>query len=285
MKQIEAFVDSVYQNAAGNKKEIKELKAEMKGHLLEAVHELKKEGMSEQEAVQLAIERFGGEQELRSEISQLYHKQKLFAKGVLFTALMVLFVAIFSFQFLYPRDGLDSHDYPHRMNEKILDSLKEHDTFTDEVKEEVESIVHSHKRVHSIEIYNTQGSDGNPLEGYELFNYLENAKPVYSYTEEVNMPQWLWAGYNRGGNGTGDWFVYTSAFGYYVLSILILVSGIALYWALFTIWAIVYAFHTTKKVSVLWMLIFLFFNIIGFAAFLLTHKKFRNINRDGRVNI
>ena len=41
MKQIEAFVDSVYQNVGGNKKEIQELKAEMKGHLLEAVHELK----------------------------------------------------------------------------------------------------------------------------------------------------------------------------------------------------------------------------------------------------
>jgi len=104
MKQIEVFVDSVYQNASGNKKEIKELKAEMRSHLLEAVHELKKEGKSEQEAVQLAIERFGGEQELRSEISQLYHKQKLFAKGVLLAAFTVLIVSIFSFQFLYQRD-------------------------------------------------------------------------------------------------------------------------------------------------------------------------------------
>jgi hypothetical protein len=53
MKQVEAFVDSVHQNAEGNKREIKELKAEMRSHLLEAVHELKKEGKSEQEAIQL----------------------------------------------------------------------------------------------------------------------------------------------------------------------------------------------------------------------------------------
>ena len=46
MKQIEAFVDSVYQKVGGNKKAIKELKAEMKSHLLEAVHELKSEGKS-----------------------------------------------------------------------------------------------------------------------------------------------------------------------------------------------------------------------------------------------
>jgi hypothetical protein len=278
MKQVEAFVDSVYQNAGGNKREIKELKAEMRSHLLEAVHELKKEGESEQEAIQLAIERFGGEQEMRIEISQLYHKQKIFAKGVLFAALTVLIVAIFSFQFLYQRDYLNSNDFPHRINEKIIDSLKDHKSITEEVKKEVESIVQTNKRVHNIEIYYTEGLDGKPLKGEELFNYLENAKPIYSYSEEDNMPKWLWAGYNRGGNGMGFWFVYTSAFGYYVISILILVLGIALYWALFTIWAIVYAFHTTKKVSVLWMLIFLVFNIIGFAGFLLINKKFRNFN-------
>jgi cytochrome c-type biogenesis protein CcmH/NrfF len=59
MKQIEAFVDSVYQNVGGNEKEIQELKAEMKNHLLEAVDELKKEGKSEQEAIDIAIDRFG----------------------------------------------------------------------------------------------------------------------------------------------------------------------------------------------------------------------------------
>ncbi|SEO12829.1 hypothetical protein SAMN04487895_10590 [Paenibacillus sophorae] len=269
MKQIETFVDSVYQNAGGNKKEINELKAEMRSHLLEAVHELKIEGKSEQEAVQLAIERFGGEQEMRFEISQLYHKQRLFAKGVLFAAITVLIVAIFSFQFLYQRDYLSSNDFPHRINEKIIDSLKDHESITEEVKKEVESIVQSNRSVNKIEIYNTKG-----LEGNELFNYLENSKPIYSYSEDVNTPRWLWAGYYRGGNGMGDWFVYTSAFGYYVISILILVLGIALYWALFTIWAIIYAFHTTKKASVLWMLIFLFFNIIGFVGFLLTNKRF-----------
>lgn len=42
MKQIEVFVDEVYQGVGGNEKEIKDLKTEMKNHLLEAVYELKK---------------------------------------------------------------------------------------------------------------------------------------------------------------------------------------------------------------------------------------------------
>lgn len=41
MRQIDAYVDSVYENIGGNRKEIQELKAEMKSHLIEAVHELK----------------------------------------------------------------------------------------------------------------------------------------------------------------------------------------------------------------------------------------------------
>jgi len=269
MKQIEAFVDSVYQSVGGNKKEIKELKAEMRSHLLEAVHDLKKEGKSEQEAVQLAINRFGGEQEMRYEISQLYHKQKLFARGVLFAAITLLIVAIISFQFLYQRDYLSSNDFPHRINERIIDILGDHETITEEVKKEVESIVQSSKRISKVEIYNTKGLDGN-----KLFNYVENHKPTYSYSNDAYTTRLLWAGYYSAGNGMGDWFVHTSAFGYYVISILILVVGIVLYWALFTIWAIVYAFHTTKKVSVRWTLIFLFFNIIGFVGFLVTNKRF-----------
>lgn len=71
MKHIEIYVDSLYHDVGGNKKEIDELKVEMKSHLLEAVHELKSEGKSEQEAIELAIERFGGEQEMRSIVGQL----------------------------------------------------------------------------------------------------------------------------------------------------------------------------------------------------------------------
>lgn len=61
MKQIDKYVNSVYQNASGDKKAIEELKLEMKNHLLEAVSELKESGRTEQEAINIAIERFGEE--------------------------------------------------------------------------------------------------------------------------------------------------------------------------------------------------------------------------------
>src|SRR3954447_21355412 len=101
MKQIEAFVDSVYQNVGGNKKEIQELKAEMKSHLLEAVHELKAEGKTEQEAIEIAIERFGGEKEMRSIVEQLFKVQKIFAKRVLYMAVAFLVLSLSVFGFLW----------------------------------------------------------------------------------------------------------------------------------------------------------------------------------------
>ena len=101
MKQIEAFVDSVYQNVGGNKKEIKELKAEMKSHLLEAVHELKSEGKSEEEAINIAIERFGGEKEMRSVVGQLFKAQKIFAKWVLYLAVICFVTTVAVFGTIY----------------------------------------------------------------------------------------------------------------------------------------------------------------------------------------
>lgn len=47
MKEIDRFVESIVHHAGGNEQEIRELKTEMKYHLLEAVHDLIREGKSE----------------------------------------------------------------------------------------------------------------------------------------------------------------------------------------------------------------------------------------------
>jgi cytochrome c-type biogenesis protein CcmH/NrfF len=122
MKQIEAFVDSVYQNVGGNKKEIQELKAEMKSHLLEAVHELKTEGKSEQEAIEIAIERFGGEKEMRSVVGQLFKAQKTFAKWVLYVALTFLIISFIGYSsFIYLESTQQKEAY--QFSEQIVNSL------------------------------------------------------------------------------------------------------------------------------------------------------------------
>ena len=96
LKQIELYVDAVYQNVGGNKKEIKELKEEMKFHLLEAVQELKTEGKSEDEAVEIAIRRFGDEKLIANGLYEFFKYQKQFTTNLLRFTLLSLLIAIIS---------------------------------------------------------------------------------------------------------------------------------------------------------------------------------------------
>jgi hypothetical protein len=95
MKQIEEYVNSIYRDIDGNKEEIEEFKQEMRSHLLEAVQNLKASGKTEEEAVQIAIQNFGGKQQIREGLSEFFNIQKRFARYVLGFALISLVLGIF----------------------------------------------------------------------------------------------------------------------------------------------------------------------------------------------
>src|SRR6478609_11486652 len=94
----------MYLNVEGDQQEINELKAEMTNHLLEAVHELKAQGKTEQQAITIAIQRFGEEKEMRAVIGQLFEIQKIFAKRVLYIAIVCLILTISMGSFLWEID-------------------------------------------------------------------------------------------------------------------------------------------------------------------------------------
>lgn len=95
MKQIDNFVDSLYESVSG--KEAKELKEEMRTHLLEAVHDLKKEGKSEEEAINIAIERFGDDSLRTKGRSKNSKYQRNFLKYLFRFAIITLLIAAISF--------------------------------------------------------------------------------------------------------------------------------------------------------------------------------------------
>ena len=107
MKRINNFVDSVYTHVNGSKKEIDELKEEMKSHLIESVHELQKEGKNEDEAIDIAIKRFGERNELQEVLSQVFQKQKVFAKWLLALGIIILLLgsSIFGFIWAYSEEN------------------------------------------------------------------------------------------------------------------------------------------------------------------------------------
>lgn len=94
LKKIDDYVNSIYKDVNGDKKEITELKQEMRSHLIEAVEELKSQGKSEQESIRIAIKDFGGKSQIVEGLSEFYKVQKKFANYVLSFALIFLALGI-----------------------------------------------------------------------------------------------------------------------------------------------------------------------------------------------
>ncbi|WP_070119315.1 permease prefix domain 1-containing protein [Bacillus marinisedimentorum] len=95
MKQIDKYVNSIYKDVAGDKQEIEDLRQEMRSHLLEAVEELKAKGKTEEEAIRIAIENFGGKNQIVKGLAEFFKVQKKFTNYVLSFALIFLVVGIF----------------------------------------------------------------------------------------------------------------------------------------------------------------------------------------------
>ncbi|PLT30591.1 permease prefix domain 1-containing protein [Peribacillus deserti] len=99
MKKIDEFVHSLYKDVSGDKQELDDLKQEMRSHLIEAVEELKFEGKTEEEAIRMAIENFGGKKQIVSGLSEFFRVQKKFTNVVLSFALLFFVAAIVSLLF------------------------------------------------------------------------------------------------------------------------------------------------------------------------------------------
>lgn len=271
MKKIEAFVDSVYQNVGGNKKEIQELKAEMKSHLLEAVHELKTEGKSEQEAIEIAIERFGGEKEMRSVVGQLFKAQKTFAKWVLYTAIAFLLISTLIFGIVMPIEK-SKLDQSNKVASQILNSLGDNKRIPTQLETDIQEIVQGSGRITGISIYDHE----------KLFSSTnKDFEPIYSFREEGLFNVWNNIGfltYNAYGESNNTWHVSIESKSYEGTAIILLLVGIVVYWTLFTIWATINAYHH-KRLNVGWVVVFALLNILGYFAYrLVGNRQLSKIN-------
>lgn len=267
MKQIDMYVEEVYRNVGGNKKEINESKAEMKNHLLEAVHELKSEGKSEKEAIEIAIERFGGEQEMRSVVSQLFKAQKIFSKWILSSALIVLLLSLAAFGYIRGIEEINASENS-EVASAVLEVLKNNGPITDAKKAEIASLINSTDQISEVKVFNVRDVGVN-----SIFGYVETAQPDYQYEKTVWSPDWLRADFYPYGGGDGEqWYVQMETRHIGDLMAIILFSGLAVYFTLFTVWATINAYHH-KRLNIGWVIIFALFNVIGYLIYYLLGKK------------
>lgn len=271
MKQIEVFVDSVYQNVGGNKKEIQELKAEMKNHLLEAVHELKAEGKSDREAIEIAIERFGGEKELRSVIGELFKVQKTFAKWILYTGFAILFITALLFS-VFINIGNQNESEQSDIAYQIGGIVASQDKISSTQEVEMQTLVNNTDYISNVKVYkvaelNREG--GN----------LNNETPNYEYRRDLTgFSNLLLNSYYYGAEGS---WVSLEIMDYRFLSFIVLFVGFTSYWVLFSIWAIINTYHQ-KRLNIGWTLAFILFNVLGYLVFKIS-KRFRSVFSTERV--
>ncbi|MFP3668079.1 permease prefix domain 1-containing protein [Priestia sp. SIMBA_032] len=272
MKRIEKFVDSMYLNVEGDQQEINELKAEMTNHLLEAVHELKAQGKTEQQAITKAIKRFGEEKEIRAVIGQLFDIQKVFAKRVLYIAVVCLIVTMSIFYFLWKVEESTAEGISDT-RALISYQLKDKDVITTDIKRKIEALVEETNYVSRVTVYKSKNIISRAGENYVEYHW-KSVQPDFQYQRTIWAPKWLGADFHTFGNGDEEWFVSIDNRSFSRLEAVVLFVGLTVYWTLFTIWAIINAYHQ-KRLRIGWLFMFIFLNILGYLIYYVTGKQGR----------
>lgn len=115
MKQIDEYINKIYKGLNGT--EAQESKEEMKVHILEVVNELKQDGKTEQEALKIALKRFGDQDLLNGGVWFLFNNQKKFSRSIFKFGICFLGIAFIAALSLV---GLDSnHHFFVQLEEKI----------------------------------------------------------------------------------------------------------------------------------------------------------------------
>lgn len=94
MEKLDEYVNSVCKNLEGNNDEIIIMKQEMKNHLLQSVEELESQGKSQEESINIAIERFGEVTLIKDQLKGIYKTKKIISKKVCIIALTFMIVGI-----------------------------------------------------------------------------------------------------------------------------------------------------------------------------------------------
>jgi hypothetical protein len=274
MKQIEAFVDEVYHSVGGNEKEIQELKDEMKNHLLEAVQELKLEGKSEQEAIDIAIEQFGGEKEIRSVVGQLFKAQKVFAKSVLYIALSFLILTSSvcgALWFIDKRNKTENYNTAHT----IVNLLEGKEEITEDISKEIKALIQNKDQILNVEIYKYIKEQKEIVKNGETIIVStfkkENETPSFEYNSGIIIPNWrsIDKGYEF---RDLEWYVQMESKKIFAFIPFIFNTGIAIYVTLFVTWATINAYHH-RRLNAGWVIAFALLNVVGYFIYVLEGKR------------
>ena len=231
LKQIDQYVNSVYQNTSGDKKEIEELKLEMKNHLLEAVNELKESGKTEQEAIDIAIDRFGEEKEIRTIVAQLFKTQKAFAKWVLYVGIAILLLSTAVFGYFLNIGNKQMSEYADTAY--AIGHIVENDKDLESRDEKVKQLLEDKDYIKEISVYMSE----------------DKVHPVYKLKQNNGLTLSLF--YNEYSFGADNITVSIGLMDNRDISFLSLFFGLTCFGVLFFIWLAINVYHKRKRHNVI----------------------------------
>lgn len=270
MDNIDKYINSIYKGINNYSKEIEDLKQEMKIHLIETVKELQENGVNEDESIKIAIKRFGGELQIRSELNHVVKFQKVFAKNILMVSLVLLVISaiLFITSHFASQDSLKKYNimwsqYETLENKFESDGISGVDTY-------LKSLFESNDNKITYVAIKELPKDFNFSKSNDLFP----GEIQYSYPEEIKKESYN----NRFGHevdvngsrylletGVKESSVVDYSGTYFSLSIMFL----AICWVLFIIWSIInihgYGYLNTK-----WSIILSLTGIVGYFIFILS---------------
>lgn len=256
MKQIDEYVNSVYAYVDGH--EAEELKEEMRTHLLEAVHELKSEGKSEKEAIEIAIEHFGDGQMLRKMIIEHFRLPRIFSvnllrTAIIFAVLSILIGCVFAFneyKLFTQRTNIAQYTLVLLDDQGINDANKE---LIVEYAKEAPQIV-------SLDI--------SQRDTQELALEYQNSESFKDIPFINGMSGKVYTNSN--------WSVDILHEHFHLAWIYAIAICLTTYWVLFTIWATINAYYY-RRFNAGWVLTFALLNILGYLIYVLVGKRKVNV--------
>ncbi|MDP4094046.1 MAG: permease prefix domain 1-containing protein [Bacillota bacterium] len=280
MERIDEYIDSIFNNADMRDKMTSELKNEMKKHLIDSAEELKANGISEDESINISIERFGEINEIRESFFQVIGINRKLLRRILLGAIAFLIVGLLVFAPSKIYQANINNRYDSMINNVYALIIKD-PSLSETTKANITAIVKKDFKtlgLHYIAVFPKEKQyfvHGNTLlkDAYYIYpdynvtikNAPQNSHSLAGIFSEsdtgTNLAlEWQFNGYDFPGNRL-PYIIYY-----------IFITCLAVYWSLFAVWAMLKA-NYDKRSTITWIAVFWLFNIIGYLIFIALKKR------------
>ncbi|MFD1178414.1 permease prefix domain 1-containing protein [Paenibacillus puldeungensis] len=301
-QKIEVYIGQLCHGMVGTSNEINEFRDEMTSNLLSSVEELVGQGETEEQAVRIAIDRFGELRSVKEELKQIYKIRHSFSVGILTMALTLLVLAVLSFgvfigiwdEWLCDKYAKDAY---HLVKKEIAVSTNE--TVSKNLDNKIAKWVKGHWGVNGVAVVAYDGAESKvqipskvmyavDKDTEQYLMHWANLVPDDSTFTGISKKStfFMWEYVNSYGHhpNSGDYdpkeypFIVHIAMNYFNYTFFYSFGYCTLagYWLMFALWASMNVYYDGRG-KVHWIIIFAALNIVGYLFYL--HDKKKSLSR------